>query len=223
MYTNTGYLDIADADLEDDTIPLRINCCGVYRLLTRLSLTTIRATGRPDYQLLYIASGKAEFVLNGAAVTIPAGIDDGQAVSLRGQGNAGKNGGPAGDLIVGVRIKPHPHFQREGTTVLYEHPVSFYQATVGAELEIPTIDGKVKYNIPEGTQPSTVFRLRNKGIPYVNGRGRGDQYVRVNLEVPTNLSSKQKEALNDFDSLTGDKNYHKRIGFFDKLKDFMKD
>lgn len=73
MYTNTGYLDIADADLEDDTIPLRINCCGVYRLLTRLSLTTIRATGRPDYQLLYIASGKAEFVLNGAAVTIPAG------------------------------------------------------------------------------------------------------------------------------------------------------
>ena len=98
-----------------------------------------------------------------------------------------------------------------------------YWATRWYELTVPTIDGKVKYNIPEGTQPATVFRLRNKGIPYVNGRGRGDQYVRVNLEVPTNLTAKQKDALKDFDSLTGDKNYRKRKGFFDKLKDFMKD
>ena len=97
------------------------------------------------------------------------------------------------------------------------------EAVRGDEVVVPTIDGKVKYNIPEGTQPATVFRLRNKGIPYVNGRGRGDQYVRVNLEVPTNLTAKQKDALKDFDLLTGDKNYRKRKGFFDKLKDFMKD
>ena len=109
------------------------------------------------------------------AGTIPAGIDDGQAVSLRGQGNAGKNGGPAGDLIVGVHIQPHPQFQRDGTTVLYEQPISFYQAAMGAELEIPTIDGKVKYNLPAGTQTGTTFRLRGKGIPELRGRGRGDQ------------------------------------------------
>ena len=88
---------------------------------------------------------------------------------------------------------------------MVRNPHHLPQAVLGDEVVVPTIDGKVKYNIPEGTQPATVFRLRNKGIPYVNGRGRGDQYVRVNLEVPTNLSSKQKEALKDFDSLTGDK------------------
>jgi molecular chaperone DnaJ len=107
------------------------------------------------------------------SVTIPAGIDDGQAVSLRGQGNAGKNGGPAGDLIVGIRIKPHSQFRRDGVDVFYEHKISFYQAAMGAELEIPTIDGKVKYNLPAGTQPETTFRLRGKGIPGLHGRGRG--------------------------------------------------
>ena len=156
-------------------------------------------------------------------VSVPAGIDDGQTFVLRGQGDHGVNGGPAGDVNVTVSVRPDPLFERDGFDVWCEIPITFPQAVLGDEVVVPTIDGKVKYNIPEGTQPSTVFRLRNKGIPYVNGRGRGDQYVRVNLEVPTNLSSKQKEALKDFDSLTGDKNYHKRKGFFDKLKDFMKD
>ena len=156
-------------------------------------------------------------------VDVPAGIDNGQTFVLRGQGDHGVNGGPAGDVNVTVSVRPDPLFERDGFDVWCEIPITFPQAVLGDEVVVPTIDGKVKYNIPEGTQPSTVFRLRNKGIPYVNGRGRGDQYVRVNLEVPTNLSSKQKEALKDFDSLTGDKNYHKRKGFFDKLKDFMKD
>ena len=132
------------------------------------------------------------------AVTIPAGINDGQAVSLRGQGNAGKNGGPAGDLIVGVTIKPHPLFQRDGTTVLYEQPVSFAQAALGAELEIPTIDGKVKYTLPAGTQSGTTFRLRGKGIPSLQGRGRGDQYVTVRVQVPASLTAEQREALRAF-------------------------
>ena len=157
------------------------------------------------------------------SVTIPAGIDDGQAVSLRGQGNAGKNGGPAGDLIVGIRIKPHPHFHREGTTVLYEQPISFYQAAMGAELEIPTIDGKVKYNLPAGTQTGTTFRLRGKGIPELRGRGRGDQYVTVKVQTPTSLNSEQKEALRAFAAAMGEVVAEEESesgvkGFFDKRK-----
>ena len=152
-------------------------------------------------------------------VTIPAGIDDGQAVSLRGQGNAGKNGGPAGDLIVGVRIKPHPQFQREGTTVLYEQPISFYQAAMGAELEIPTIDGKVKYTLPAGTQTGTTFRLRGKGIPSLQGRGRGDQFVTVKVQVPTNLTTEQREALRAFGEAMGENISEGSIkSFFDKHK-----
>ena len=153
------------------------------------------------------------------SVTIPAGIDDGQAVSLRGQGNAGVNGGPAGDLLVGIRIKPHPQFHRDGTTVLYEHPVSFYQAAMGAELEIPTIDGKVKYNLPAGTQTGTTFRLRGKGIPVLRGRGRGDQYVTVRVQVPTSLTAEQKEALHAFGAAMGETAPEGGLkGFFDKKK-----
>ena len=137
-------------------------------------------------------------------VTIPAGIDDGQAVSLRGQGNAGKNGGPAGDLIVGIRIKPHTQFRRDGTTVLYEQPVSFYRAAMGGELEIPTIDGKVKWSLPAGTQPGTTFRLRGKGIPELRGRGRGDQYVTIKVQVPTSLSADQRAALEAFGESMGE-------------------
>lgn len=153
-------------------------------------------------------------------VTIPAGIDDGQAISLRGQGNAGKNGGPAGDLIVGVRVKPHPQFRRDGTTVLYEQPVSFFQAAMGAELEIPTIDGKVKYTLPAGTQPGTTFRLRGKGIPELRGRGRGDQYVTVRVQVPTSLNGEQKEALRAFAQSMGEDLPEESglKGFFDKRK-----
>ena len=138
------------------------------------------------------------------SVSIPQGINDKQAISLRGQGNAGANNGPNGDLIVEVRVKPHPYFQREGTSVLYECPVSFYQAAMGAELEIPTIDGKVKYTLPAGTQPGTTFRLRGKGIPELRGRGRGDQYVTVQVQVPASLTSQQREALQAFAEAMGE-------------------
>ena len=153
-------------------------------------------------------------------VSIPAGIDDGQAISLRGQGNAGKNGGPAGDLIVAVHVKPHPQFHRDGTTVLYEQPVTFYQAVMGAELEITTIDGKVKYNLPAGTQTGTTFRLRGKGIPELRGRGRGDQYVTVRVQVPTSLNGEQKEALRAFAEAMGEDVPEESglKGFFDKHK-----
>ena len=152
-------------------------------------------------------------------VTVPAGIDDGQAIKINGQGNAGVNGGPAGDLIVGVRIKPHPQFRREGTTVFYEHPVSFYQAAMGAELEIPTIDGKVKFSIPAGTQPGESFSLKGRGIPSLRGRGRGEQLVTVKVQVPTSLTSDQREALNAFGAAMGESVPEGGIkGFFDKKK-----
>ena len=156
------------------------------------------------------------------SITIPAGIDDGQAVSLRNQGNAGKNGGPAGDLIVGIRIKPHAHFRRDGNTVLYDCPVSFCQAALGAELEIPTIDGKVKYTLPAGTQTGTTFRLRGKGIPMLQGRGRGDQFVTVRVQVPTSLNAEQREALRAFGAAMGEQDSEPEEGgmkgFFDKRK-----
>ena len=151
-------------------------------------------------------------------VSIPAGIDNGQTISLRGQGNAGKNGGPAGDLLIVVSVRPHEIFRREGTSVLCEAPITFTQAVLGAELEIPTIDGKVKYTIPEGTQSGTTFRLKGKGIPGLNGRGRGDQYVTVNIETPRNLNREQKEALKKFSESLGEKNYEEHKSFFGKFK-----
>lgn len=131
-------------------------------------------------------------------VTIPAGIDDGQTISIRGQGGAGSQGGPNGDLLVTVNVRRSDTFERDGTSVLSEVSVSFAEAALGTELEVPTIDGKVKLNIPEGTQPGAVFRLRGKGIPNLHGSGRGDQYVTVNVAVPKNLTSAQKEALRAF-------------------------
>ena len=149
-------------------------------------------------------------------VTIPAGIDHGQTISLRGQGNAGKNGGPAGDLLITVMVQPHDLVRRDGVDVFCEAPITFTQAVLGAELEIPTIDGKVKYSIPEGTQTGTVFRLKGKGIPVLNGRGRGDQYVTVTIETPRNLNKEQKEALRKFSETVGENNYEKRKSFFKK-------
>ncbi len=151
-------------------------------------------------------------------VNIPAGIDDGQSIRLSGQGGAGVNGGPSGDVIVTVSIRPHPIFTRDGSDVICEIPISFTQAALGDTLQVPTIDGKIEYNIPEGTQTGTVFRMRGKGIQNVNGRGRGDQYVRVNIEVPKNLTHKQKELLREFENSTTDENQVQRKGFWDKVK-----
>ena len=151
-------------------------------------------------------------------VNIPAGIDHGQTISLRGQGNAGKNGGSAGDLLITVMVQPDETFRREGVDVFCDAPITFAQAVLGATLEIPTIDGKVKYDLPEGTQSGTTFRLKGKGIPELNGRGRGDQYVTVYIETPRNLNREQKEALKKFAESVGDNNYEERKKFFKKFK-----
>lgn len=137
-------------------------------------------------------------------VKIPAGIDDGQSISMRGQGNEGLNGGPSGDLLVNISVIPDPRFQRDGYDLYLEQKVSFTQAALGAELQIDTIDGKVKYNLPAGTQPGTTIRLRGKGVPNVHGRGRGDQYLLIKVQVPTNLTNEQRDALKEYARTMGE-------------------
>ncbi|MDR1330328.1 MAG: molecular chaperone DnaJ [Oscillospiraceae bacterium] len=137
-------------------------------------------------------------------VKIPAGIDSGQAINMHGQGDAGINGGGGGDLYVGVSVRRHEIFEREGTSVLLEMPISFTKAALGGEAEVPTLDGKVKYTIPEGTQTGTTFRLRGKGIPSLRGGGRGDQLVTVRLKTPTHLTKEQKELLRQLEGITAD-------------------
>ena len=151
-------------------------------------------------------------------VNIPAGIDDGQTISKPGGGNAGVTGGPAGDLLVTVIVKPHPRFERDGTSVLLEQEISYAQAALGSEVEVPTLDGKVKLTIPEGTQPGAVFRLRGKGIPYLRGGGRGDQFVTVNIKVPKNLTGSQKELLRQFAASMGELDGDTGRGIFGRKK-----
>lgn len=155
------------------------------------------------------------------SVKIPAGIADGQAISIRGEGDHGKLGGPAGDVILQISVKEHPIFQRRGNDVICHMPITFAEAALGAELEVPTLDGKVRYTVPEGTQNNAVFRLREKGIPHINGRGRGDQLVYVQIEVPKNLSAPQKELLKQFAEASGMKNYKNKQKFSDKIKNYF--
>ena len=156
-------------------------------------------------------------------VEIPAGIDDGQVISLRGGGDAGVNGGPSGDLRVNVNVRPHPIFTRERYDVFCEIPITFTQAALGDEITVPTLYGKVKFQIHEGTQPGDEFKLRGKGIQRLNYAGKGDQYVKIVVEVPRDLSKEQKAKLKDFDAVTGDTNYKTRKSFTDKVRDFFKD
>ncbi len=130
-----------------------------------------------------------------AKVEFPAGIDDGQTLSVRGIGHRGLNGGSAGDLLVTVSVLPHSQFERDGFNVYYDMPITITQAALGDSVEVPTLDGKVKYTIPDGTQTGTVFRLRGKGIPRLNSSGRGDQFVKVTVQTPMNLTGEQKELL----------------------------
>lgn len=151
-------------------------------------------------------------------VSIPAGIDDGERIALRGQGCDGKNGGPAGDLIIQVNVKSHAIFERNGTNISCEVPLTVAEATLGAEIEVPTLEGNVKYNIPEGTQPGTAFTLRGKGIPSVNNPNRrGDLTFRVTVEIPKGLNEKQKNAMKAFADSCGEVNYAKHKQFFKKI------
>ncbi len=151
-------------------------------------------------------------------VDIPAGIDDGQTLRVSGQGDSGTNGGPSGDLLVNVSVKAHPIFTREGYDIHCDIPITYAEAVMGSEITVPTIDGDVKYNISEGTQTGTVFRLKGKGVKKINRTERGNQYVKIYVEVPKNLTKKQKELLKEFEASLDEKNYAKRQSFFEKLR-----
>ncbi len=156
-------------------------------------------------------------------VKIPAGIDNDQIISVSGQADAGKNGGPAGDLLVVTRVKKHKLFTRQGYDIMCDFPITFVEATLGAEIKVPTVDGEVTYTIPEGTQTGTVFRLKGKGVPKLHGGGaRGDQYVKIKVEIPKNLTEKQKDILRQFDDNVEPNKYKERKSFVDKVKEFLK-
>ena len=150
-------------------------------------------------------------------VTIPAGIDDGQRIALQNQGNAGRNGGGYGDLYVTVSVRPHPIFERDGYNIYCDVPVTFVEAALGAEIDIPTLEGKVKYTIPEGTQTDTRFTLRGKGIQNIRSKNKGDLIFRVIVEVPKGLTGAQKTALKNFAEVCGNSNYSKKESFMKKI------
>ena len=155
-------------------------------------------------------------------VKVPAGVDAGQSVRVRGEGCVGFNGGPNGDVLAEVYIKRHPIFERDGMTVYCEVPISFTQAALGGEIQVPTLDGKVSFEIPEGTQTGKLFTLRDKGIPDVNNpKRRGDHRFTVVVETPTKLTKEQRELLLKLDETLDNKSTPKRKKFFDTLKDFF--
>ena len=154
------------------------------------------------------------------SVSIPAGIDDGERIALRGEGCDGRNGGPAGDLVISVYVKPHNIFERDGYNLYCEVPITVAEATLGAEIDVPTLEGNQKFTIPEGTQPATRFTLRGQGVPYINNSGRrGDIVFTVNIEIPRSLNEKQKEKMREFADACGDGNYSKKTGFFKRIFD----
>ncbi|MED4269811.1 molecular chaperone DnaJ [Geobacillus stearothermophilus] len=156
-------------------------------------------------------------------VKIPAGVDDGQQLRVAGQGEPGVNGGPPGDLYIIFRVEPHEFFERDGLDIYCEVPLSFAQAALGDEIEVPTLYGDVKLKIPAGTQTGTRFRLRGKGVPNVRGYGQGDQHVIVRVVTPTKLTEKQKQLLREFDRLGGETMHDGPHGrFFEKVKKAFK-
>jgi molecular chaperone DnaJ len=149
---------------------------------------------------------------------IPAGVDAGLRLRMPGEGEAGLRGGPRGDLYIDIHVRPHEIFTREGDNLLCEVPVSFVQASLGAEVEVPTLTGTTTLKVPAGTQSGKVFRLKGKGIASLNGHGIGDEEVRIVVETPTHLSDKQKELLKQFAGLSGEKVNPLMSSFGDKVK-----
>ena len=180
------------------------HCHGAGRIIEK-PCRTCRGAGRREH------ASKIK-------LRIPAGVDTGSRLRSSGNGEAGVRGGPSGDLYVVLHVKAHEIFQREGDDLLCEIPVSFVQASLGADIEVPTLSGKTEIKIPAGTQPGTMFRLKGKGIKNVQGHGHGDLHVRITVEVPTHLSGAQKAKLQEFAELCNGKESPLRQGFFDKAK-----
>ncbi|MDE6592810.1 MAG: J domain-containing protein, partial [Oscillospiraceae bacterium] len=154
-------------------------------------------------------------------VTVPAGIDDGQTLRDRGNGHNGINGGPSGDLLVTINVRPDPIFERDGFDIHTKIPITYSQAVLGDSIKVPTIDGSVNLTVPEGTPSGKVFRVKGKGVKKLNRNERGDQFVTVNVEIPKGLNKTQKDLLKKFEESLGDGNYNNRKSFFEKVKNIL--
>ena len=192
---------------------------GGMQFQTTVTCDSCRGTGKIIKNPCSNCSGTGYVrIIKTLSVDIPAGIDNGERIALRGQGSDGRNGGPAGDLIISVTIKPHKIFKRERYNVYCDVPITVAEATLGAEIRVPTLEGEQKYEIPEGTQPGTQFTLKGKGIQNLNYPSRkGDLIFTTVVEIPKGLSSKQKEPMRAFADSCGESNYKKKTSFFKNL------
>jgi molecular chaperone DnaJ len=154
-------------------------------------------------------------------VNIPAGVNDGHKLRMRGEGQAGEQGGRAGDLYIVIKVKKHDLFKREGNNVICEVPINFVQATLGDEIKVPTLDGKVKFTIPKGTQPNSSFRLKGKGIPYLNRSTKGDQIIKIKVIIPEKLDQEQEDLLKKFADMSGSEINPEQENFWSKIKSFF--
>jgi len=155
------------------------------------------------------------------SVKIPPGVDTGSRLKLRGEGETATGGGPPGDLYVVIEVQPHPIFVRDNLDIICDVPISFVQAALGAEIDVPTLEGKVKMKIPPGTQSTKVFRMKGRGIKDVQGYRQGDQHVRIKVETPTHLTPRQRELLKEFAAAGGEESHPMSKGFFEKMKELF--
>lgn len=197
----------------------QVRSAGGFMVTVR-PCTTCGGTGQMIKEPCGSCSGSGRVRKNRtASVNIPAGIDNGQVIVMNGQGEPGYNSGPNGDLQIVIAVSPHKLFVRDGTTLYLDMPISFTQAALGAELEVPTLFGSVKQRIPEGTQTDTQFRIRGQGMPRLHSTQKGDLVLTVRVEVPKRMSAKQKELLRQFDKETTGKEYDRQKSFVDKVKE----
>nr|WP_156413310.1 molecular chaperone DnaJ [Carnobacterium sp. CP1] len=193
------------------------------RVMTRQTCDVCHGTGKEIKEKCPTCHGSGHVKdRHSVKVTVPAGVEDGNQMRLNGQGEAGVNGGPYGDLYVVFHVKPSDLYDREGSEIYYELPISFIQAALGDEVEVPTVHGKVKLKVPAGTQTGTNFRLRGKGAPRLRGTGNGDQHVTIKLITPKDLSSKQVDILREFAKASGIEVTEQEESLFGKVKDAFK-
>lgn len=192
------------------------------QVVTQRPCTTCNGTGQIVEEKCTKCGGNGRVRANRtASVNIPAGIDNGQVITMSGQGEPGLRGGPAGDMYIYITVSPHKLFQRDGYNLYCEIPLTMTQAALGGEIEIPTLEGPMAHTLSEGTQPNEEIKLRGKGIQMLRGGGKGDLYVKVRVDIPRKLTEHQKTLLRDFeDSLSG-KEYETRKSFFERMKDYF--
>ena len=189
------------------------------RMVNRRICNTCQGTGKIIAQKCTDCHGNGRVKINKKIhIKVPAGVDDGAQLRVSGEGEAGANGGPAGDLFIVLRVKSHDFFERDGDNIYCEVPLTFAQAALGDEIEVPTLDGRVKLKIPEGTQTGTSFRLKGKGVPHLRFGGRGDQHVKVVVVTPTKLTERQVELLKELGNLSGEETHQQSKSFFERVK-----